>query len=243
MNAGDVMTREVVTVTPHATVAEIVRLLLGHGISGVPVVDDQHRVVGLVSEGDLLRRTEMGTEKRRGGWMAFFTGTETLAAEYVRSHGKVATDVMTRDVVCVQADTPLLDIADLMEERHIKRVPVLAGEVLVGLVSRSNLLRAFASQAEVKAHDEAKRGGSPDDAAIREALLAELAAHSWSRRTENSMVVTDGVVHLWGLGSGPEENRALELVAERVPGVVAVRNHLVVMSEIPYLAIPGPIVT
>ncbi|HTN11142.1 MAG TPA: CBS domain-containing protein [Acetobacteraceae bacterium] len=237
MNAGDVMTRDVVTVTPETPVAELVQVLLSHGISGVPVVDEERRVVGVVSEGDLLRRAEMGTEKRRGGWMTFFTGTEKLAGEYVRSHGRVATDVMTRDVVCVQADTPLADIADLMEDRHIKRVPVLKDEVLVGLVSRSNLLRAFASRAEVKP------GGGTDDAAIRQALLTELELHTWSRRTENSMVVTDGVVHLWGMVSGPEENRALELVAERVPGVVAVRNHLVVMSEIPYLSMPGPMIT
>lgn len=239
MNAGDVMTRDVVTVTPQTPVAEIVHVLLGHAISGVPVVDEQRRVVGVVSEGDLLRRTEMGTEKRRGGWMTFFTGTETLAGEYVRSHGAVATDVMTREVVCVQADTPLADIADLMEDRNIKRVPVLAGDVLVGLVSRSNLLRAFASRAEVKAGAAVEQGGT-DDAAIRAALLAELEAHPWSRRTENSMVVTDGVVHLWGLVSGPEEHRALELAAERVPGVVAVRNHMIVASEIPYLTMPGP---
>lgn len=234
MNAGDVMTRDVVTVTPQMAVADVVQLMLGHGISGVPVVDGERRVVGVISEGDLLRRAEMGTEKRRGGWATFFIGTERLAEEYVRSHGAVASDVMTRDVVCVQADTPLSDIADLMEDRHIKRVPVLAGEALVGLVSRSNLLRAFASLAE------AKPVGTTDDAAIRTALLAELEAHPWSRRTENSMLVTDGVVHLWGLVSGPEENRALELVAERVPGVVAVRNHLIVASEIPYLTMPGP---
>lgn len=233
MNAGDVMTRDVVTVTPDTPVAEIVRLLLGHGISGVPVVDDGRRVVGLVSEGDLLRRAELGTEKRRGGWKSFFTGTEALAGDYVRSHGAVARDVMTRNAVCVQADTPLADIADLMEDRNIKRVPVLAGEVLVGLVSRSNLLRALASLAE----PGPAAGG--DDAAIRAALLKELAAHPWTRRTENSMVVTDGVVHLWGVASGPEESRALELLAGRVPGVAAVRNHLMLMSEIPYLTMPG----
>lgn len=235
MNAGDVMTRDVVTVTPDTPVGEIVRLMLSHGISGVPVVDDGRHVVGVVSEGDLLRRAELGTEKRRGGWKTFFTGTEALAGDYVRSHGALARDVMTHDVVCVQADTPLADIADLMEDRNIKRVPVLADGVLVGLVSRSNLLRAFASLAE------AKPGAAGDDAAIRAALLAELKTHPWTRRTENSMVVTDGVVHLWGVAAGPEESRALELLAGRVPGVAGVRNHLVLMSEIPYLTMPGPI--
>lgn len=233
MNAGDVMTRDVLTVGPDTPVPAIVRLLLGRGISGVPVVDAERRVVGLVSEGDLLRRAEMGTQKRRGAWMAFFTGTATLAGDYVRSHGAVASDVMTREVVCVQADTPLADIADLMEDKHIKRVPVLADGKLVGIVSRANLLRAFASRTDAQA------AANTDDAAIRETLLAELAQQPWSRRAENSVVVTEGVVHLWGLVSTPEESRALQLAATNMPGVKAVQNHTIVLSEEPYPIYPG----
>ncbi len=233
MNAGDVMIREVVTVGPDTPVMHIAQLLLSHGISGVPVVDDEGTLVGLVSEGDLLRRVEIGTERRRGSWRAFFTGTATLAEEYVRSHGTVARDIMTRDVVSVSRTTPLGEIADLMEQKHIKRVPVLEEGRLVGLVSRSNLLRAFASQ---RAEPSAS---AADDSALREALLAELGRQVWSRRTENTVVVTDGVVHLWGLVATPEEMRAVELAAQGVAGVKGVRNHMIVLSEESFPLFPG----
>jgi CBS-domain-containing membrane protein len=237
MNAGDVMTRDVVTVGPDTSVLKIVGLLLSRGISGVPVVDDEGALVGVVSEGDLLRRAEIGTEKRRGSWRAFFTGTATLAEEYVRSHGTMARDIMTRTVVSVQRATPLGEIAELMEQNRIKRVPVLEDGRLVGLVSRSNLLRAFASQ-------EVEPGPTvaADDAAIREALLVELGRQAWSRRAENTVVVTDGIVHLWGLVATPEELRALELAAQGVAGVKAVRNHMIVLSEEPYPLFPGSFV-
>jgi CBS domain-containing protein len=234
MNAGDVMIREVVTVGPDTPVLQIVQLLLSRGISGVPVVDEDGALVGVVSEGDLLRRVEIGTEKRRGSWRSFFTGTATLAEEYVRSRGTVARDIMTREVVSVARTTPLAEIAELMEEKHIKRVPVLEDGRLVGLVSRSNLLRAFASQ-----HAEPTTAGAADDSAIREALLAELGRQTWSRRAENTVVVTDGVVHLWGLVATGEELRALELAAQGVAGVKAVRNHMIVLSEEPYPLFPG----
>jgi CBS domain-containing protein len=228
------MTREVVTISPDTPVLDIVRLLLSRGISGVPVIDEEGAVVGVVSEGDLLRRAEIGTERHRGSWRAFFTGTATLAEEYVRSHGMLASDIMTREVVSVERTTELGEIADLMEEKHIKRVPVLEDGRLVGLVSRSNLLRAFASQ-----HARRSDAAEEDDAAIREALLAELGRQTWSRRAENTVVVTDGVVHLWGLVATAEELRALELAAQGVAGVKAVRNHMIVLSEEPYPPFPN----
>jgi CBS domain-containing protein len=234
MNAGDVMIREVVTVGPDTPVLQIVQLLLARGISGVPVVDEDGTLVGVVSEGDLLRRVEIGTEKRRGSWRAFFTGTATLAEEYVRSHGALARDIMTHEVVTVERTTPLGEIANLMEERHIKRVPVLEDGKLVGLVSRSNLLRAFASQ-----QPGPSSAVAADDTAIREALLAELGRQIWSRRAENTVVVTDGVVHLWGLVATQEELRAVELAANSVPGAKAVRNHMIVLSEEPYPLFPS----
>ncbi len=234
MNAGDVMTLEVATVGPDTPVQQIVKLLLSRGISGVPVVDDAGAMVGIVSEGDLLRRAEIGTEKRRGAWRAFFTGTATLAEDYVRSHGTVARDIMTREVISVTRTTKLAEIADLIEQKRIKRVPVLEDGRLVGIVSRSNLLRAFASQTP-----GCGTAVATDDAAIREALQAELGRHIWSRRAENTVVVSDGVVHLWGLVATPEELRALELAAQAIPGVTAVRNHMIVLSEEPYPLFPG----
>src|SRR5277367_817156 len=125
MNAADVMTKDVVTVRDDASVLQVVRVMLARGISGVPVVDENAVVIGILSEGDLLRRAELGTEKTRGAWNEFFTGTATLAEDYVRSHGTLARDIMTPEVVCVQHDTPLADIADLMEAHGIKRLPVL----------------------------------------------------------------------------------------------------------------------
>lgn len=234
MDAGDVMTREVVTIGPDTPVLQIVQLLLSRGISGVPVVDDSGALVGVVSEGDLVHRVELGTEKRRGGWRAFFTGTATLAEEYVRSHGTIARDIMTRDVVTATRTTPLADVADLMAQKRIKRVPVLEDGRLVGIITRANLLRAFASQ-----HSDTGADVAADDSVIREALLAELGQQTWSRRAENTVVVSDGVVHLWGLVATPEELRALELAAGGIPGVKAVRNHMIVLSEEPYPLFPG----
>lgn len=234
MHAGDVMTREVVTIGPDTPVPLVVKLLLSHGISGAPVVDDTGALIGLVSEGDLLRRVELGTEKRRGSWRSFFTGTATLAEEYVRSHGTVARDIMTRDVIAVARITPLADIADLMEHKRIKRVPVVENGKLVGIVTRSNLLRAFASQLP-----DSTPAVAAADPAIREQLLAELGRQSWSRRAENTIVVSDGIVHLWGLVATPEELRALELAAQGVAGVKGVRNHMIVLSEEPYPLFPG----
>jgi len=233
MNAGDVMTRNVVTVTPDTTVADLVTILLSRNISGVPVVDAAGLLVGIVTEGDLIRRTELGTERKRGGWLAFFTSTATMALDYVHSHGTKVQDLMTPEVVAVFRETPLVDIADMMEERHIRRVPVVEDGKVVGIVSRPNLLRAWAS---LPAEPAAVR---TDDAAIRTALLTELAGQAWSRRPENSVVVTDGIVHLWGLAATEEEKRALELAAERTSGTKSVRNHIVVLAAEPYPLLLG----
>jgi CBS domain-containing protein len=237
MKASDIMTRDVVTVGEDTPVRDIVNVLLSRGISGVPVIDASGGMAGLVSEGDLLRRAELGTQKRRGSWLAFFTGTATLADEYVRAHGEVARDVMTREVVAIAPSASLAEIADLMEEKRVKRLPVIDGGKLVGIVSRSNLLRALASTAPEP------RTATVDDASIRTALLAELATQPWSRRSDNSVVVSDGVVHLWGLVTTRDEERALELAAKGVAGVKSVQSHMVVLSEEPYPLFPGALIT
>ena len=236
MNAGDVMTRDVVTIAPDMKALDIARLLLARGISAVPVVEPNGAVIGLVSEGDLMRRGELGTQKRRGGWAEFFTGNATLAREYVHAHGAVARDVMTSPVICVDRATALGEIADLMENKRIRRVPVLDGDRLVGLVSRANLLRAFASTAA------GQTPANSSDGAIRDALMATLAHEAWSRRSENSVVVNDGVVHLWGLVTTPDESRALELAAGAVQGVKSVQNHMVVLAAEPYPLYPGIVI-
>ena len=233
MNAADIMTRNVVSVSPDTTVPELVNLLLGRNISGAPVVDAAGMLVGVVTEGDLVRRAELGTEKKRGGWLSFFTGTATMAQEYVRSHATKVSDIMSPGVVAVERTASLSEIADLMETKHIRRVPVVDGGKVVGIVSRANLLRAWASLPAEAAPANA------DDSSIRTALLEELAHQNWTRRPENSVVVTEGVVHLWGLAATEEEKRALELAAEKTPGVKGVRNHIVVLEAEPYPLLLG----
>jgi CBS domain-containing protein len=233
MNARDVMTRNVVSVSPDTTVAELVNVLLTRNISGVPVIDADGTLVGVVTEGDLVRRAELGTERKRGGWIAFFTATATMAEDYVKSHGTKVSDLMTPTVVAVPPDAPLSEVANLMEERHVRRVPVVEDGKVIGIVSRANLLRAWAS---LPAENTPV---SADDATIRASLLNELAHQTWSRRPENSVVVTEGVVHLWGLAATEEEKRALELAAERTPGVKSVRDHIVVLAAEPYPLLLG----
>ena len=175
MKARDVMVSPVVTVKPSASVKEVAKLLLQRRISAVPVVDDQGKVVGIVSEGDLLHRAEAGTERQRPWWLLGLTGEETLAAEYVKAHARKVADVMTSQVTTATPDTPLHELATLMERNSIKRVPIVKDGQLVGIVSRANLVQAVASARE-----------SPleiplSDANIREKLLAHLQQQAWGR--------------------------------------------------------------
>src|SRR5215213_8954581 len=168
MIASDVMTREVVSVGPDTDVADIVSLMLAHRISAVPVVRDD-LVIGIVSEGDLLRREEIGTEPRRSRWIELFASSDTLAADYVRSHARKAAEIMTRDVITVTADTPIAEVANLLETRGIKRVPVVQAGKLVGIVSRANLLQALASRLQPVATSL-----RADDRRIHDALHTEI---------------------------------------------------------------------
>ncbi|MDP2623233.1 MAG: CBS domain-containing protein [Actinomycetota bacterium] len=224
MLAKDIMTTNVVTVTPDARVREIAQLLLKRHVSAVPVVDAENRVVGIVSEGDLMRRPETGTERHRSWWLTLVAGSEDLARDYAKAHGVRAADVMSGNVVTVTEDTPVGTIARLLEERHIKRVPVLRNDKLVGIVSRADLLRGLASR-------PAQPGVSPstDDRAIRERLLQTLRTEPWAP-TYLTVIVTDGMVHFWGVVSSEEERDALRVAANTVPGVRGVEDHLVEMT-------------
>jgi CBS domain-containing protein len=220
MKASDVMTGRVISIEPTATVAQGVRLMLQHRISGLPVVDNAGRLVGIVTEGDFLRRGETGTQRRRPRWLEFLIGPGKLADEYVRTHGRKIEEIMTLDPVTVREDTPLEDIVQLMEKRRIKRVPVLRGQTLVGVVSRANLLHALASIAA-----EAKPTAA-DDQAIRERLLAELNRQAWAPVSLVNVVVRNGVVELWGAITDERERRAFIVAAENIPGVKDVQDHL-----------------
>lgn len=220
MLAKDVMTRRVVTVGPGTPVPEVARLLLDRRISAVPVVDAGGRLLGIVSEGDLIRRPEVGGARRQSWWLSLLGGGGSDPAEYVRSHGGQAADVMTRDVVTVSEDTPVGDIARILEERRIKRVPVVRRGKVVGIVSRADLLRGLAS---VRARP---RTGRPTDRAIRERLIKRLEREPWAPLGQINVIVTDGVVHLWGLVDSAEQRRALQVAARDTAGVRRVEDHL-----------------
>jgi len=221
MNAADIMTREVVTVTPETNVAEIARLMLERRVSAVPVVENGVPI-GIVSEGDLLRRPETGGTPHTSRWLELFVSRDDLAAEYVHTHGRTAREVMTGPVISVGEATPTTEIAELLESRHIKRVPVLAADGrLVGIVSRANLLQSLASRVA------APSAVTIDDQRIRAALLDELGSQDWAGSPDpGNVIVEDGVVHLWGRIRSPEVRRAMVVAAENVPGVKSVEDHM-----------------
>ena len=220
MKAKDVMTSPVVSVEPDASVLQAVRIMLQRRMSGLPVVDREGRLIGIVTEGDFLRRAETGTQRRRARWLEFLLGPGRLADEYTQSHGRKVSEIMTRDPQTVTEDTPLEDVVRLMEKKQIKRVPVVRGQHVVGIVSRANLLHALAAVSR-----EAKPAEQSDEA-IRAALLAELSRQPWAPVALVNPVVRNGVVELWGTITDERERPALVVAAENVPGVKAVRDHL-----------------
>jgi len=230
MRAMDVMTTEVITVDENTSVQTLAQLLCHKGISGAPVVDADGRLVGIVSEGDLMHRAETGTERpntRRHSWWLDSIASD-LARDYVKSHGRTVKDVMTREVVTIADTTELADIAILLETKRIKRVPVVRDGRLVGIVSRANLVRALAA---VTASADAADG---DDRTIRGRLLAELRGKEWADIWAADIIVKDGVVHLWcSADRSGDERRALRIAAENTAGVRGVEEHLVPIPAIP----------
>jgi CBS domain-containing protein len=224
MNAADVMVTNVITVGPDANVLDVAQILLGARISGVPVVDKSGALVGIVSEGDLMRRVESGTGRRRPWWLAIFTGKEVLAAEFVKEHSRNVTDVMTRDVITATPETPLFTIANLLEKNAIKRLPIVKDGKVVGIVSRANLLQALASLSQ-----QMKEFVTPaDDTAIRDKVLKQLDAEPWSKPSLINVIVKDGTVELWGVVDSPSEKKAVRVAAEVTPGVRAVNDNLII---------------
>lgn len=222
MRARDVMTAQAITVRPDASVAEVARLLVEYRISAVPVVDAANHVLGIVSEGDLLHRAETGTERTRSWWLRLITSAEQLATEYVKAHARTAAEVMTRKVIAVHEDMELGAIAELLERNGIKRVPVVRAGVLVGIVSRADLIRALASAATA-----AKPPSETDDEALRQAILDRMSKEPWTSSSINvNVIVTDRAAHLWGFASSAEERRALAVLAETTSGVSRVVDHL-----------------
>jgi CBS domain-containing protein len=232
MKAKDVMTPRVISIAPEATITEGVRLMLQNRISGLPVVDKAGNLVGIVTEGDFLRRAETGTERHRPRWLEFILGPGKLAGEYAHAHGRKIAEVMTTEPTTVTEDTPLDEVVQLMEKRRIKRVPVVRGVALVGIISRANLLHALASVARET------KPASAEDAAIRERLMKELAEQRWAPLALIDVVVRNGVVEFWGTVTDDRERQALIVAAENIAGVKEVRDHLAWIEPVSGMVIP-----
>jgi CBS domain-containing protein len=221
MNARDVMVQDVVTVGPDEDVAKALQLLVDHDISALPVVDGERRVIGILSEADLLHREKIGTEKHRAWWLEAVTPASVLALDYAKSHGRKVVELMSENIISADENTSLSELANILEKNRIKRVPILKDGKLVGIVSRSNLIQALASAPSQPENDQlADRG-------IRSAILARLAEQSWTDFGERNIVVPNGVVNLWGLVGSPEEHKALLALAESVPGVREVSDEMI----------------
>jgi len=232
MNASEVMTRNPISVPEKAGLAEAVRLMLDHHVSGLPVVGGKAELVGILTEGDLLRRGEIGTAGQRSRWLDLLM-TGRLASEYVRTNTRRVSDIMTRDVISVAEDTPLTEVVRLMERHRIKRVPVLRDGALIGIVSRADLLRALqrllVSEPKTAASDET----------IRRHVLGELAQAPWAPHGL-TVGVANGVVTLDGVILDEQKRTALRVAAENVPGVKAVVDHIVWVEPVTGWVVEGP---
>ena len=221
MLAGDVMTRKVISVASDASAMQAGTLMLKHQISGLPVVDSSGILLGIISEGDFLRRAELGTQRRRPRWLAFLIGPGRLASEYVHACGRKVKEIMTPNPYTVTEATPVTEVVQLMERRRIKRAPVVCGRRLVGIVSRADLLRALARLAR------ATETVATNDAEIRERVMAELRRQNWAPLDLINVVVRDRIVELQGTITEDSARQAMVVAAENVPGVRAVHDHLV----------------
>lgn len=234
MRASDVMTATVITVEPDMLVQDLATLLSERGISGVPVVDSAGTMLGIVSEGDLLHRAELGTdrptERRQSWWLRHFAATD--ARDYAKSHGRRVKDIMTRQVTTVSEETSLTDIATLLEKQRIKRVPVMRDGKVVGIITRSNLVRALAA---AKSTAPVMTDHENDDRAIRMRLLNDLQGQRWAARVwPQDILVSHGVVTLWFASDEPEDNRrAIRVAAENVPGVLSIQEYIVPAPLLP----------
>jgi CBS domain-containing protein len=225
MNVQEAMTKDVVTVGPQTTVGEIADLLVRHRISAVPVVSDDNRVVGIVSQTDLGHRSETGTEKRRKWWLDMFADSDTKAREYIKSHGLKAQDVMSRIVVSVSRQASLSEVADALDTHRIRQVPVMDDGKLVGMVSRADLVRKLA---EVRIAAPAAR---PDSGALQKAIWDEIKAQPWLRSGYLNLTVKDGVVEIYGAVDSDEQRHALRVLVEGVSGVRKVENKVTILPK------------
>jgi CBS domain-containing protein len=235
MKASDVMTRTVITIDEQAPIAEALQLMLGKAISGLPVVDCNNQLVGILTEGDLLRRAELATERHIAWWKNLLFGPWFSAKEYVRTHARSVGSVMTRETLCITEDTPLSMIVRMMEQGQVKRLPVTKDGKVIGIVSRRDVLQPLSLVVG------APLARSASDASILRQIERELAAQPWSPRHNISVTVKDGVVALTGTVSGFEQREALQVLIEGIAGVRKIRDQLLLIDPHLGTAIASPI--
>jgi CBS domain-containing protein len=231
---ADVMTRNIISVAPDATVEEAARIMLERRVSGLFVVNTTGDMVGIITEGDLLHRDELGTERHHPWWLRLFVSPAQQASEFTHAHGRHVRDVMTSEVVSVGHDEELEAVVSLMEAHHIKRVPVTENSRVVGVVSRSDLLRALLGRS---------RSAAPvlaTDSELRTAILAALEQQSWAPTTTLNVAVNGGVADLWGTITSESERDAIRIVAENTPGVTKVHDHMVYVEPYTGTVIEAP---
>ena len=226
MQARDVMTKDVLTVGPDTTVGDIAALLVSHRIGAVPVVSGDRKLIGIVSQTDLVHRSETGTEKRRKWWLEAFADPDAKAREYVKSHGHKAQDVMTRLIVSVSEGASLAEVADVLDTHRIRQVPVVSDGRLAGMISRADLVRALA---EISIVAPAPR---PDSGALQKAIWDQIKAQSWLKTAFVNLSVKDGVVELWGAVDSHDQRRALAVLVKGVPGVVKVEDNVTLFPKV-----------
>jgi CBS domain-containing protein len=234
MIVADVMTRNCITIAPDATVEDAVHLMLNRHISGLFVVDKDGDLAGVITEGDLLRRDELGTQRSRPWWLRLLASPARQAADFTRANGRHVRDVMTEDVISIPRDAALEDVVAAMEANRVRRLPVTDGGKVVGVVSRSDLLRALIGRA---------RTAEPlatDDRTIRTAILNALEAQSWAPMTTLNVTVANAVVDVWGTVTNEEERHATRVVVENTPGVKTVHDHLVYIEPYTGTVIDAP---
>lgn len=218
MRVQDIMTTTVLAVSPEAPVAEAANLMLTNRVSGLPVVDSAKQLVGVVTEGDFLRRGELGTCRKRSAWLEFLIGSGRQAQDYVVENGRRVDEIMTRDVISIGPDASIEDLVELMTSHHIKRVPVVEEGQLVGIVARADLMRALLTALP------ATSSAAQDDARIRATILAELDKQTWGGAIR--VKVLHGVVTLTGTIFDERARAAAKVVAENVAGVKEVIDQI-----------------
>lgn len=219
MRAHQIMTRPVITVTADTPIVEAANIMLQRHVSGLPVVDATGKLVGVVSEGDFIRRSEIGTGRKRGRWLRFILGPGQTASDFVQEHGRKVAEVMTKSPLTITEDTALPEIVDMMEKNHVKRLPVVRGDQIVGIVSRANLLQTVASLAQQVPDPTA------DDDHIRNRVIDALEKNDWCPFGLN-VIVKDGIVHLSGVITEERSRQAAVVATENVQGVKKVHDHL-----------------